>query len=290
MLLSSLTSPSRSRSRKVRDRAPTRHTAPQVRPRDHALSVIDLHCHLIPGIDDGPRDMRTALAMAELQVQAGVTIVAATPHVSWDLSTDAASIREGLDALREAIAAHEIPLRIVSGAEVDVHRAMELSDAELRELTLGGGNWLLLEAPLQQAIPFEPVVESLLDRGMQLLIAHPERSPVLQRDPAAVARLVDAGALTQVTASSFAGRFGRTVQRFAERLVDEGLVHVVASDAHDPVRRPPGMHAPLVTSGLVDLALPLTADIPAAILAGGPIPALPERPPRRRGFRGLLGS
>jgi protein-tyrosine phosphatase len=249
--------------------------------------VIDLHCHLLPGVDDGPRDLRMSLAIAQLQLDAGVRTVAATPHVSWDLPTDAATIAEGVARVREALAARGIPLHVVAGAEVDVHRATELSDAELRALTLGDGPWLLLEAPLQQGVALEPVTYALLDRGHRILLAHPERSPILQRDPDAVRRLVEAGALTQVTAASFTGRFGRTVQRHARAMLDANLVHTVGSDAHDAVRRPPGMLDPLLAAGLAELAPLLTHEVPAAILAGGEVPSVPAIR-RRGGLRRLL--
>jgi len=239
--------------------------------------VIDLHCHLLPAIDDGPRTMDEALAMARLHVAAGVQTVAATPHVSWDMPTSTEAIERGLVELRAALAEQQIPLELVRGAEVDVHRASELSDDALRELTLGGGGWLLLEAPLRQGIPLEPIVRSLHARGHRIVIAHPERSPLLQRDLAGLRQLVRAGVVTQVTASSFSGRFGRTVQRFAEELLDAGLVHTVASDAHDSVRRPPGISAELVAAGVGDLVPLLAQQIPAAILADEPIPHVPGR-------------
>ena len=251
--------------------------------------MIDLHCHLLPGIDDGPRDLRMTLAMAQLQLDAGVRTVAATPHVSWDLPNDAATIARGVVEVREALAAKGIPLEVVTGGEIDVHRAAELPDEQLRALALGGGPWLLLEAPLQQGVPLEPVTYALLDRGHRILLAHPERSPVLQRDPAATRRLVEAGALTQLTAGSFTGRFGRTVQRYAQTLIDENLVHTVASDAHDAVRRPPGMRDAVLAAGLDEVASLLTQEIPAAILAGGEIPPVPPLRRRRRGLRALLG-
>lgn len=269
-----------------RQRATGERTAPRG-ARDHAATVIDLHCHLLPAIDDGPRTMESALAMARLHVAAGVTTVAATPHVSWDMPTDAAAIDVALAELRAAIAAERIPLEVVRGAEVDVHRAEELSDDELRELTLGGSSWLLLEAPLRQGVPLEPIVRSLLARGHRVVIAHPERSPLLQSDLQGLRELVRAGAVTQVTAGSFTGRFGRTVQRYTEELLEAGLVHTVASDAHDAVRRPPGVADALVAAGLTDLVQLLAHDVPAAILADAPIPAVPRRP-RARGLRGLL--
>jgi protein-tyrosine phosphatase len=256
-------------------------------------AMIDLHCHLLPGIDDGPSDMASALAMARLHVEAGVRTVAATPHVSWDLSTDAVTIASGVARLRGTLAAEGIPLEVVTGAEIDVHRAAELPDEELRALALAHGRWLLVEAPLQQAAVIEPVVRDLLDRGHAVLLAHPERSPVLQRDPASVRRLASAGVVTQVTASSLVGRFGRTVQRFTEHLAEEGLIHTIASDAHDTLRRPPGMREAIVEAGLGGLATLLTEEIPAALLTGEPIP-LPPRSAlrhRRRGrLRTLLGG
>lgn len=253
--------------------------------------MIDLHCHLLPGVDDGPRDLASALAMARLHVAAGVRTVAATPHVSWDTPTDAATIEVGLADLRAALRQERIPLEVVGGAEIDVHQAEELSDEELSALALGGGRWLLLEAPLRQGVVIEPVARELLERGHRVLLAHPERSPIFQHDPAALRRLTRAGVLTQITASSFTGRFGRTVQRFTEQLLEDGLVHTAASDAHDTVRRPPGIADALVAAGIGDLAPLLAQEVPAAILAGDAIPQVPRRHRRRQStLRALLSG
>jgi len=251
--------------------------------------MIDLHCHLLPGIDDGPADLGGTLAMAQQHVKAGVEIVAATPHVAWDMPNDVETIDLRLVDVHAALAAAEIPLQIVRGAEIDVHQAVRLRDEQLRALALGGGPWLLLEAPLRPGVGFAPVVHALLKRGHRVLIAHPERSPLLQRDPAALRELVRAGAATQVTAASFAGDFGRTVREYAERMLEAGLVHSVASDAHDLLRRPPGMAKPLRAAGLAELVPLLADEAPAAILAGDPLPSAPVWQRRRSGLRGLLG-
>lgn len=248
--------------------------------------MIDLHCHLLPAIDDGPRSAQTALAMARAHVAAGVRTVAATPHVSWDMPTDAATIDVALAELRARLAAAGIALEVLRGAEIDVHRAMELEADALRELRLGDSGWLLLEAPLRGGTPLAPVVRSLQHRGFRVLLAHPERSPLLQRDLGALRELVRTGVATQVTASSFGGRFGRTVQRYAQALLEAGLVNTIASDAHDDVRRPPGLAAPLEDAGLGDLLPVLAQEAPAAILADEPLP----RPPRRRRPRAGLSS
>lgn len=251
--------------------------------------MIDLHCHLLPGIDDGPADLGGTLAMAQRHVQAGVEVVAATPHVAWDMPNEAETIERRLADVHAALTAAEIPLRVVRGAEIDVHQAVKLTDEELRALALGGGPWLLLEAPLTTGVGFAPVAYALLERGHRVLIAHPERSPLLQRDPDALRELVHAGAATQVTAASFAGSFGRTVREYAERMLEAGLVHSVASDAHDTFRRPPGMVEPLRTAGLAELIPQLAQEAPAAILTGEPLPPAPRwRRPGGR-LRGLLG-
>jgi protein-tyrosine phosphatase len=253
--------------------------------------VIDLHCHLLPGVDDGPPDLDTALELARLQVAAGVETVAVTPHVSPDVPTEPDAIEHGVAELTGALTAAGIPLTIATGAEIDVRCALELQDEELRRLALGGGPWLLVEAPLGRvSVPLELVVGRLLDHGHAVLLAHPERSPAIQRDPALLRRLVGAGVLTQLTATSFTGRFGGPVQRFAERLLDEGLVHSVASDAHDPRRRTPGMREPLLEAGLGEEAVRLlTETVPAAVLAGDEVPAVGRLTARRRaGLRRLL--
>jgi len=257
--------------------------------RDHADSVIDLHCHLLPGIDDGPADLGETLAMAQRHVRAGVELVAATPHVAWDMPNEVETIDLRLADVHAALAAAEIPLRVVRGAEIDVRQAVKLSDEQLRALALGGGPWLLLEAPLRPELGFAPVAYALLERGHRVLIAHPERSPLLQRDPEALRELVRAGAATQVTAASFAGSFGRTVREYAERMLEAGLVHSVASDAHDVVRRPPGLAEPLRAAGLGELTPLLAQEAPAAILAGDPLPPPPSWRARRRGLRRLTG-
>jgi protein-tyrosine phosphatase len=251
--------------------------------------MIDLHCHLLPGIDDGPADLGGTLAMAEQHVKAGVEVVAATPHVAWDMPNEVETIDLRLADVHAALAAAEIPLTVVRGAEIDVHQAVKLRDEQLRALALGGGPWLLLEAPLRPGVGFAPVVHALLERGHRVLIAHPERSPLLQRDPATLRELVRAGAATQVTAASFAGGFGRTVREYAERMLEAGLVHSVASDAHDALRRPPGLAQPLRAAGLAELVPLLTEEAPAAILAGDPLPPAPVWRWRRGGLRGLLG-
>jgi protein-tyrosine phosphatase len=248
--------------------------------------VIDLHTHILPGVDDGPRTLEGSLDLARAAVAAGTRTALATPHVNDDRSIDADRVAAGLSQLRPALAAAEIPLDVLPGGEIAIWRLADLDDAALRSLALGGGPYLLIESPFSPVVgDFEPLVLDLMMRGHRVLLAHPERCPAFQRDPARLGRLVDAGVLVQVTAASMTGGFGSTVKRFTTDLLRQGLAHVVASDAHDAAKRPPGQVAGFTVLGLEDQREWMTELVPRAVLDGEP---LPERPPLPR-RRGLLG-
>jgi protein-tyrosine phosphatase len=252
--------------------------------------VIDLHCHLLPGVDDGPAAMEGTLAMARGHVEGGVRTVAATPHVSWDIPTTAAEVAAGVERVRAELEREQIPLEIVTGGEIAMTRVTELDDEELNGLALGGGPWLLVESPLTaHASGFDHVLHTLQIRGHRILLAHPERCPAFQRDPARLARLVHSGMLTSLTATAFTGHFGSTVQRFAHRMAEEGLVHSVASDAHDDRRRAPGLREQLEEAGYAEHVDWWCQEVPAALLAGEPVPPGPPPPARRRRRFSLFG-
>ena len=244
--------------------------------------MIDLHSHILPGLDDGPRTLRGSLELARAAVAAATRTILATPHINADESIDAARVEAGLEVLRPALAGAEIPLEVLPGGEIAIWRLPDLDDDALRALALGGGPYLLVESPFSPVIgEFEPLVLDLLARGHRVLLAHPERCPAFQRDTARLERLVEAGVLVQVTAGSMAGAFGSTARGVTASLLRQGLVHVVASDAHDAVRRPPGQTSGFAAlerelPGLAGQRTWLTEEVPRAILDGGP---LPERPP-----------
>ena len=258
--------------------------------------MIDVHTHVLPGIDDGPRTTQDAVALARAAVAAGTTEMVATPHVSWEWQTSSQVMHEGVKAMQAELDAAGVPLRLRTGAEVALTRAMDLDDEELRALRLGGGEWLLAECPLSMAAPgVDSLMLRLQSQGHRLLLGHPERAPVFHRSPDMLERLVDAGMLTQITAGSLAGRFGSTVQRFTFELVEAGLVHNIASDAHNADRRPPGVLAEIEEAegelpGLAQHAEWLCEQVPRAILDGGEVPPPPGPPPQRRRRRKLLGG
>jgi protein-tyrosine phosphatase len=238
--------------------------------------VIDLHCHVLPGIDDGPATLDDTVALARAAVAAGTRTIVATPHVNWHYANDSAGIAELVDVVNARLVVEELALEVRRGAEIAMTRAADLSDAELRALSLGGGPWLLVECPFTAvAAGFETLLIALRDRGHLIMLAHPERCPAFQREPETLMRLIEAGMLTSITAGSLVGRFGRDVRRFAVRLIEDGVVHNVASDAHDHARRPPGMAAELKQAGFDRLTAWATEDVPAAILSGAEVPPRP---------------
>lgn len=203
---------------------------------------VDLHCHLLPGLDDGPRTDEEAVALARALVADGVGTVAATPHRTARFATPLHELLARTEALRALLAAHGVALEVLTGSEVAVDALLDMPEAELQALRLGGTGPLLVELP-QRDLGADPswIVHDLLDRGVPVLLAHPERIPLLQRDPAILAGLVAKGAHAQVTSGALLGRYGTTAQRTAVQMLDDSLIDVIASDAHHHELRPPEM-------------------------------------------------
>jgi protein-tyrosine phosphatase len=244
--------------------------------RSNVASVIDLHCHVLPGIDDGPPTIEESLALARAAAAAGTRTIVATPHVSWSYRNDSQTIGRLVAELNTRLAAESVALDIRSGAEIAMTSALEMTNTELSALRLGGGPWLLIESPLTPtATGFDSVLLDLQGAGHRIVLAHPERCPAFQRNPDSLRRLVHAGLLTSITASAFGGSFGSEVRRFANKLIREELVHNVASDAHNVGRRPPVIAAELERAGLGSLREWLTLSMPRAILDGEEIPPRP---------------
>jgi protein-tyrosine phosphatase len=256
--------------------------------------VIDLHAHILPGLDDGPPSLEASADMAAAAVAGGTRVLAATSHVNRGFALLPKDFAPAREAVAQRLREDGIPLEVVQGGEVSLARVDGLDEADLRALTLGGGPWLLLECPLAPKAPsMEPAVIALQRRGLKILLAHPERSPTFMRSPQALERLVDLGALAQITSTSFAGRFGDTVRKVAFEMLERGHAHVIASDAHGADGRPPDLHCALEAlerryedpRALFDW---MTDGVPGAILADGPVPPRPPLP-RKRGLLRRLG-
>jgi protein-tyrosine phosphatase len=247
--------------------------------------MIDMHSHVLFGIDDGPSDLSGSLAMARRAWEEGITTMLATPHSNSRHPNDADTIAAPLYELREQLAHDGLPLEVLPGAEIAVGHVAEISDATLTAMALGGGSWLLIEPPFTPVAPaLEGTVLELIRAGHNVLLAHPERSPAIHRDPGIVERLVEDGVLTSLTAGSLVGRFGSHARRLGAELLERGLAHNVASDAHDASDRPPSIGRELDRAGFGGLAGWLTEEVPLAMLEGAEIPPRPASPVQRRGL------
>jgi protein-tyrosine phosphatase len=239
--------------------------------------MIDLHTHVLPGIDDGPETIEGSVELARAAVAAGARTLVATPHVSWTYPNDPNTIAERVEELRARLDAEGIPLDVRAGAELAMTRLIDMQDEELLPLRLGDGGWLLVEPPFSPTVTgLDQLILELQARGHGVLLAHPERCPAFHREPEMLRQLAGEGVLMSVTAGSLVGRFGSEVRRFALKLAREKLIHNVTSDTHDPVRRPPGVAEELRKGGLESLESWLTEEVPAAILTPGA--AIPPRP------------
>jgi protein-tyrosine phosphatase len=211
------------------------HAAPHKR-------MADLHSHLLPGVDDGARDLEQAINMARQAVADGIAASILTPHhLNGVYRNDAREVRDGCAAFRAALHERGIGLEVYPGAECHLVPELPAALAAGRAMTLADhGKAVLVELPVH-TVPrgATEILEELIGLGLQPVIAHPERNTALAGDPGQLAEWVDMGCLGQVTAQSCSGRFGPAVQAAARAMVRRGLIHFVASDAHRDQRRIP---------------------------------------------------
>jgi len=205
--------------------------------------MIDLHSHILPGIDDGAADLTASLAMARAYVADGVSVVACTPHILPGLySNSGSAIRQATARLQQTLKDEGIPLALVTGADNHIapNFVGELQSGHL--LSLGDTRYVLVEPPHHVPPPrLEDLFFNILVADYVPILTHPERLTWISAHYHAIQRLIHAGTWMQITAGSLAGGFGRTARYWAERMLDEGLVHLIATDAHDLDRRPPNL-------------------------------------------------
>jgi protein-tyrosine phosphatase len=205
--------------------------------------VIDLHCHILPGIDDGADDLATSVAMAEAFVADGVTHVACTPHILPELYHNSGpQIRQAVRQLQQVLDENGIPLQLLAGADNHIVPDFVAGLRAGHLLSLGDTRYVLVEPPHDVPPPrLEEFFLELLANGYFPILTHPERLSWIKSHYGAIGRLARAGVWMQVTAGSLTGAFGRNARYWAERMLDEGHVHVLATDAHDTIRRPPNL-------------------------------------------------
>jgi protein-tyrosine phosphatase len=244
--------------------------------------LIDLHSHVLPGLDDGAADLEEALAICAAAAADGIEVLAATPHVRDDYPTSPEGMERALEELRAAAP----PVEVVRGAELDLAELDRPID-ELRRYALGGSSYLLVETPyFGWPLDLADRLFRLRVQGFRAVLAHPERNPDVQEQPDLLEPIVATGTLVQLTGASVDGRVGGRARACARTLLDRRLAHLIASDAHAPAIREVGL-GPAVASLKDDvLARWLTLDVPRAVLADVEPPPRPMSRPRRRGLFG----
>ncbi len=204
--------------------------------------MIDLHNHILPGIDDGSKDLEQSLAMARLAIADGIHTLTATPHhLNGIYSNPAEAIRQRVRSFNLILRRENIALTVLPGSELHlVPEVVEQLHAGLALTIADQGKAALIELPVH-TVPLgtETLLEDMLAMDIQPLIAHPERNGELGRHPERLARWVDMGCVAQITGQSCSGRFGPEIRRISETMVRMGLIHVLASDAHRDQRRIP---------------------------------------------------
>ncbi|MGB6876749.1 MAG: CpsB/CapC family capsule biosynthesis tyrosine phosphatase [Candidatus Acidiferrales bacterium] len=240
--------------------------------------MVDIHCHILPGLDDGSDSLETSLKMAEMAITDGVTHVIATPHANSDYEFVPALVR----ARRDEMQAH-LSDRLTIATGCDFHLSFDnltTLRADPKRFTLNQTDYLLVEFA-DFAIPasLDQTLHQLHLLGLHPIITHPERNPLIRSQWDRLWGWLRQGCYVQVTAQSLTGGFGRRAQQAAELLLDANAVHFAASDAHNlttrPLRLKPAFDA-LAESKGEDLARALLEENPRAVLEGQPLPYLPE--------------
>jgi protein-tyrosine phosphatase len=234
--------------------------------------VIDLHAHMIPGLDDGVATIEEASGVARAALADGVRTIAATPHVREDYPTTPEQMETGVEQVRRAFAAAGIAVEIVHGGEIELARLGRMDVEELRRFSLGQrGRHVLIECPNRGWPPaLDSIAGYLRQFGLVPILTHPERNAAIQDRPRLLERMVAEGALVQLTARSFAPAGNAAARSTAFRLLDLELAHLIGSDTHG--WGSPTLRAAAEAIGDSELVRRLVVEVPAEILAAEPAP------------------
>lgn len=244
--------------------------------------MIDLHAHILPGIDDGPKTLEDSLEMARLAVADGIATMVATPHLFRHKSVNhkdlnaAEDIFRAVEDFKQRLSEAEIDLTILPGCEIPLFGdIIKFMDSDRLVTINDGRRYICLELP-DSIIPpaTDDIIFELSSWGLTPIITHPERNPVLYESPSKLRRFISLGCLAQITARSLTRGFGWRVYWFTKRLIRDGLVHLMATDAHNLNSRPPVMGKALQKlSKLVgeSQAWDMVATFPERIIHGQPM-------------------
>lgn len=236
-------------------------------------NFIDVHCHILPNVDDGATSLEMAMEMARMAAADGTSTIIATPHPNLTKGIGGlAKTRQLVEELQATLTAQQIPLRLRVGVECYLEPTIPQLVKAGQLTTLNNTRYLLIEFPMREA---PPKVENFI-YGLQIadfipVIAHPERYKYVQEDLNWLGRLIELGCLSQITAGVFGGGFGNRARQTAEQLLQHNMAHLIATDAHNVERRPPGFKAALAyiaNSYSLELARALAINIPGQVLTG----------------------
>lgn len=262
-----------------------RETGPLPRQPAEAMPAgfVDIHAHVLPGVDDGPMDEEQSIAMLEMARRHGTSVLVASPHANPFYTFDPARVEHLIDQLQRRAPSG---LALIRGC--DFHLTFHNVENALRfpaDFAINGRCYLLMElSELTVFANTDSLWGRLEEAGLRIILTHPERNELLRQRMEVIERWVESGRYMQVTAGSLLGRFGAQAQRFCEQMLEAGLVHFVASDAHDLRRRPPRLdeaHAWLARRYSEEFAARLTVENPLAAVEGRPLPAGRLAPPKR---------
>ncbi len=263
--------------------------------------MIDIHHHLLFGLDDGAKSLSLSLAMARMAAEDGITHVVCTPHASEQYAFDVASVQAKLLELRELLEQEGIPLVLGSGCDFHLsYDNVQQARSEPHRFSINGLGYLLVELPDYGISPgLSEIFYQMQLAGLTPILTHPERNATLQGDPGRMVEWMRGGVLIQITAGSILGNMGRAAQKMAQQLLSDRWVHFIATDAHNTSSRPPKMRQAyeLVASKYgSDYAERLCVRNPLAAFLGKPLDAQPEpsgvytEPDQRVWWRRMLGG
>ncbi len=241
--------------------------------------MIDLHCHILPGMDDGPATIEESVEMCRMAESDGIHTIVATPHFAHSVHEwTAENLFGSISGLEQALVREKIGVRVLPGADVALFPELAHYLEKDIPLTINNtGRYLLAEFPHAVVPPnWDVFLRGLLDAGVVPIVTHPERNAWFLRHPEAMYTMVETGALVQITAMSIIGGFGEAARKFSAFLLLHNLVHVIATDAHSINARPPFLSTAVkAAADLVgeERARELVTSVPAAIIEGRPVQA-----------------
>jgi len=238
--------------------------------------MIDLHSHILPGVDDGASDLSVSLEMARIAVADGIQVMACTPHFMPGMYDNTApDIRSRVSQLQSILKSENIPLQLVVGCDGHIRPDFLVKLRSKEILTLNDSRYVLFEPPHNIAPQrLEDVMFNILVSGFVPILTHPERLKWIEQDFALIERLCKEGVWMQITAGSLTGRFGARPHYWAQKMLGQGMIHILATDAHNVKSRPP------ILSAAYQLAVTeVGLDEARNLVLGRPVMILDNEPP-----------